>query len=836
MAELNLRSFQGTDSPILSNKAVQKEYDTPDDVSEEFDAKNELFNATGKLIGTAAKIAGHIEKDRQNSVVEYIKEQMNKQTLNNDTLLNTELQNIPPSEISIEKSLTEFNKEGIKMPNGEMISLRKVSEYEGFESLSKANQTMLKAYESQARESNQRSIFDATKDISYKYTHQQLLKYTGDITNQVGQILGDPKNTEITEIPPAYILENMSLPLDPNIRNGTDYLNHMTDLVRKGNPHVPGAGIGGSKPEDIKKNLGLTRDAKKQLRTLLDKHSDKVFQTVETTPMTMVEAEHIINGIMEDVLYDMASQEFQTNPELAINKVNNNEYTITREFDGEGGLNTVKYVLSPGKTRELRTKYYNSLSTKPKFDPIKIKDDMDRIKNMITNDHPFDPKSYRTYLLNKYPNHPKKVVELEVYAENLMESKKKGEIDTDYADIKSELRHKISQNVNLVEDVLEKVTDKNGVEKLNSIGEPIYRVKDKNKMHGLIEDKKINEFVMQYEDTPYQGRGLVQETKIIPANERSGLNKLTDNDILGIVGPHIESTTKGRRKIWENLVQSNFTTVKDTRKWLLEFTNESNPNELDRDAFTNEWYGNKAMRDAYNNDPTQAMAFFQAQVNYAKSSLEKESKVPLRLVPGDANNEAFISALRKNQDLVHNQYQNYLLGKEGNEEYDFGLDIDHVATLEKKMKEHGYELSEAQRNFAELARSNNKELMARARGYKTWNVNQLSTEVGIMNNTKMTSKTPGFWINANLNTVINKQITERLASLQKDKIGETIFNEISSGDNHWVAQFPHLKNNRHALVHAISQKLQFKEKEGETLLGLVVAYETEMGFETKEKK
>ena len=75
MAELNLRSFQGTDSPILSNKAVQKEYDTPDDVSEEFDAKNELFNATGKLIGTAAKIAGHIEKDRQNSVVEYIKEQ-----------------------------------------------------------------------------------------------------------------------------------------------------------------------------------------------------------------------------------------------------------------------------------------------------------------------------------------------------------------------------------------------------------------------------------------------------------------------------------------------------------------------------------------------------------------------------------------------------------------------------------------------------------------------------------------------------------------------------------------------------------------------------------------
>ena len=214
-----------------------------------------------------------------------------------------------------------------------------------------------------------------------------------DITNQVGQILGDPKNTEKTEIPPAYILENMSLPLDPNIRNGTDYLNHMTDLVRKGNPHVPGAGIGGSKPEDIKKNLGLTRDAKKQLRTLLDKHSDKVFQTVETTPMTMVEAEHIINGIMEDVLYDMASQEFQTNPELAINKVNNNEYTITREFDGEGGLNTVKYVLSPGKTRELRTKYYNSLSTKPKFDPIKIKDDMDRIKNMITNDHPFDQKS-----------------------------------------------------------------------------------------------------------------------------------------------------------------------------------------------------------------------------------------------------------------------------------------------------------------------------------------------------------------------------------------------------------------------------------------------------------
>ena len=119
----------------------------------------------------------------------------------------------------------------------------------------------------------------------------------------------------------------------------------------QGNPNIPGAPEGGAKIEDLGVKSGLKPEIKKSIDQALERHSQALFEGMESNAIEMNDVHKHLNDVMQKTLLNTFHGEFHTFPQQAINKARNGEYTYTRSYGEAPELGEIKYVLDPAHLR-----------------------------------------------------------------------------------------------------------------------------------------------------------------------------------------------------------------------------------------------------------------------------------------------------------------------------------------------------------------------------------------------------------------------------------------------------------------------------------------------------
>tara|TARA_R100000458_G_C8278027_1_gene253831 strand:+ start:3594 stop:6257 length:2664 start_codon:yes stop_codon:yes gene_type:complete len=825
MADLNIKSFQREDTPVYNKKAVQKGYETPDEfVADNIAATGQLYDQAGKFLNTTAKIVGHIEKERQNSLVNKLKRDINTDTINADRILADQLPDIEPSKLNTNDIINGFKKDGYSMPSGESVNLNKVEKREGFESLSRENQDLVKNYDHDARSAIEGNIVKETRRLSKSYTLTDLSRQSAEIQNQIKVLTSDPSNRIIKDHPPQYLLDALQTPIAPNGRSTKEFQQHFMNEIRNGNPNVPGAPPGGAKPEDIDQRLELKPEVQKQINQLLNEQSDAVFSAVDTTSIGMEEAESQINSLMQGVLSDVAFFDYYENRELMVKKANTGQYKYTREFDGLGGKNSITYILDPKHTEPMLKAYYNSLLRPPDIDAVAFAKKKASIRNRIQNDKYFNRDKELPSWIRSFGN--KGGAELLSFAYDQLKNKDDNDQLRDKSDITESIKAKLVDDPTQAQELIERIPilDDNGKQivdkkgnpqwKLNKYGEYDFKVKNIKDLvnTGLIDDKEELEFQMSYSDEDLglgmgaEG-GLVRKAVMTPANKRKGLSKITEKDILGLAIPEFK---RGKQIVKELYMESDrkyLTTDKGAIEYIhmYGFGEENAPTSLNLEALKSTWE-TPEVRSAWSNNYEEFRLFTQEVVNKAVTQVEKsKGKIPSYYTNESEMDVKVMEAIKKMQNNFVNYFINITERKstvEGEEldkkPYNLGLDHNYVQELhDNQMEKTGRGLTSKQWGAFNLWKESNKTLLQLANNYRFFTKPELDAEVRKLDSDNVESgQHPAYYINKPFADIIKKQILERAEMLSSQEGATSLFrNEIEKPNSYWKKEYPGLRDN-----------------------------------------
>ena len=137
MADLTGKAFQRADTQEYTRQAVQKDYRSPDKSSgmSAF-GESQVWEAAEKGMGTVAKIFGVIDNNRQQAIQDDIEAQIETRFLTDDEKIQKGLVDLPPTEVDAKKVMTDYHGDGFKLPNGETLGVKPLTDYEGYEDLS----------------------------------------------------------------------------------------------------------------------------------------------------------------------------------------------------------------------------------------------------------------------------------------------------------------------------------------------------------------------------------------------------------------------------------------------------------------------------------------------------------------------------------------------------------------------------------------------------------------------------------------------------------------------------------------------------------------------------
>ena len=281
------------------------------------------------------------------------------------------MKDMDATDLNAEKFMSDYNEGKLVMPDGTKFGIKPIEEYDSYEGLSPKFKSKITKYYNSSKQLTEGNLMKQFSALSKSHNKMRLNKLSLNVSQEVLNIVGEDKNWT-KEAPMADYLKTFLADAGSEFDEGMHrerYKKYIFNKIREGYKDIPNSGPMGSKPEDIGRKTGLTDDAKKRIDIALERLSDRVFDAVENSAIDFTEANTIINANMQQILLQEFTNHANQNEAAAIDKARTTGYRYTREYDGQGGLQTVEYILEPATLNKYITAYDKKDKT-PKQDLV----------------------------------------------------------------------------------------------------------------------------------------------------------------------------------------------------------------------------------------------------------------------------------------------------------------------------------------------------------------------------------------------------------------------------------------------------------------------------------
>lgn len=657
MADLTGNAFlQREAAPVLKNVAVKHDYRDPDKTagSEDF-AKAGLWDAVGQASGELAKIYGNFDHNLQEAKVSNMEEEIQKEFMNNDVGIQGSLQDLNATDLDPKSKLSDFNGEGLKLPDGSIVKMKALEEYEGYEDLNPAHKRTIQKFYNTSRDQTQNNLMTELTKLSKSHTKLSLGKLSVSVQANNLRILSDPKSW-VKEKPMAPFLKKY---LDSFGRIDDDFPNvsakqfkqHIFNKIRTGKiTDIPGApSMGGAMPSDIGVKGGLTDEARKNIDIELERLSSKVFKNIGNS-IDFDEANVIINTNMQQLLKNQFLANYNQNPEAAIDKARDRGYRYTREYDGLHDLGTIEYILDP----EILSTYlqqYDSKARAKATDP----EIMFRLQQKLEGVDPktFDIETYiKKIVANPDIRHDDEKYHIIGLAAKMMEKHKEAVAVQDASAIRSQLKIQANNDP----DFLYKMVTENP-----ETGE--YTLKSDAEILALVRDK--TETIEKYEYPEgienLEGKTTIF-TKVTKATDREGIKKLLSNKkaFYDLINSTSEAVRKSDLRVLTKSDQENFINPDSIINTLERYaSSNTNYEKVDFSKLDQTWNSDLAIRRIFKQNKEDFVSYAMDTVKLGNAAKSSKGKDKLKLIAGSVeNDDALNAALAKKQTIFLQRYVN----------------------------------------------------------------------------------------------------------------------------------------------------------------------------------
>ncbi len=790
MADLTGKAFQRDKTEEFNRKAVQQNYRSPDKFAGDVAfGEADVWKAVESGMGTVAKVFGVLENNRQQAIVDDIEQKIQTKFLEDDELIQGTANDISPTDLDAKTIMTEYHADGYKMPNGKTLGVMPITDYEKYEDLSFKHKRKIDKFYQTSKETTQANLAKQLDKLSSTHTLASLDRLSLNVHQESSRILSNPKSwNEAKEMAPYLktFLKDAGSEYDPGMRREA-YKKYIINQVREGYADIPGAGPLGSRPEDVGVKVGLTKEANKKMDIALERLSTRVFDAVKNTGVNMEDADKIISQNMQLTLLQQFLNHSNLNEAGAIAKAKDKGYRYTREYDGQGGLGTIEYILKPSTLRPY-IDAYNKRDKSPKQDLVKYAKIENNLKARNPNSYDITEMT-RTLERNPDITPP--------YLAKLIAIMGDGERT-------QEGINEASDGENIVEQIERiMITNPDFIEKLgkrNSKGKFIPH--NIEQILDLIPDREdVNiEWVapegIYKEGHKYEGEPILEGKMVTSVNTVKG----RDRDGIGYM------RKKGKNKIHDLFLRSEVNSQNEQQKQIEALDKEQLTDQLsilqmldqytvlggttiDHAKVKKLWNDEKHIQEAFGGNELKFQNYASGMVYTGLNHKLFDPKIASRLVAGsDTNTEALDKAISKKQtydlrDYLHRGTGANLPYKKLANPVDMLL-----AQMREQPGQAGAIWNKDQQLRIDLYENAHNTLLMVGTHYKQWDVNQLKAQHMLIKN-KVPGKTVQYWRNDQFAQHIQKELEIRMIELNDSILGGAVLlKEIREG-SYWPKKY-----------------------------------------------
>jgi len=533
MAELQTQGLQLEDKPVYNVKAAQKEYRQADEFAgDKHFAEAEVWKAGVGFTSFMAGVVGEIEGDRQEAIGDQIIQKIEEENLLNTARIDNELPKIDSTDLSPTTMMESFASDGLKTGDG-MIKMQGLEEYKGYEFLGKKQKSRILKHWQQSEILTKQNLIKQIAKLSREHKLERLTKLGADTINTVLPLLNDQKNWNDTKPAALYVKELANSP-EKHGPGGIKWREYWIDQLMQGNPNIPGAPEGGAKIEDLGVKSGLKPEIKRSIDQALERHSQALFEGMESNAIEMNDVHKHLNDVMQKTLLNTFHGEFHAFPQQAINKARNGEYTYTRSYGEAPELGEIKYVLDPAHLRPYIKRWDDR---PPKSDNLYVQRLMyDYEKKIVESGGSIDPEKELRKLLEdpKLNNRDVGLIYKLLGGLNLQQIKE-GQV-ADAAQIVNSWSNAIQKDPLFLDKLM---VEKNGEMVPREIKDILQHIPDE-----IVTEKTWSE-------TEGEDGKWVTTSRTTKGHLRKGGLKISKHDIQGLISTHIKFTQKWNKNTYE---------------------------------------------------------------------------------------------------------------------------------------------------------------------------------------------------------------------------------------------------------------------------------------------
>ena len=822
MADLTGKAFTRAETPVYNRKAVIRQDRKPDEAAgiEAF-GEAEIWEAATKATSKIAKIFGDINAERQQEVVDRMKQLVETEFATNDELIQNHMAKMDSTDLNPHTLMTDFHANGLKTAEG-TIKVKPLTEYKDYEDLDFKYKREIDKYFHTSKTTTQGNVMRQIASLSKAHTKMRLDKESMVTWQETASIMSNHNswNKEVEAAP--YIKKFLSDGGNSQIEQGAgkeralDYKKYIFNKIREG--HVSsligksiGAPNGKTKPSDVGVRSGLSDDAKRRINQSLNRYSDKVFAAVENNSIDLTDAQDLINSNMQLILHTEFISQLGINEDAAIAKAKKGEYEYTREFDGQyGGKGTIKFILNP-KTLRPYIQAWDRKDKTPKQDLVYYAQVKNRL-NSLEGQYDIGERT-KKYLNDSRITHSYKAKLIEIMGSAHLQEKQRSEIEDSNA-ILDQIENKLIDDV----DYMEKLgtIDKNG----------LFHPFPDSKIRNMIPDREDEVKVWVDEGTkagPGLGGRLEAQINIVKGKNRKGVDYLLKNkDKLNNLYKTYESKT---RTIQKNLM------VSDVDRQMVNHSSiqgllddyaskDTNWTKIDPIKIDAMWNSKDELERGMVRGAFQNRAEFEIWANNvvtnANKSPDYNKKIASKLTPGhDDNDRALEAAITAQMQYDMKTYINR--GVNVKAETLTKETTPPIQALLNKMREatgnENLDFTDGQRERIKLYQEAHANLVMIGTNYKTYDVPELEAQsLRILNKGENLGETITYWRNKTFADHIRAEMEVRSMELNSGELGALVLtNELREGSAHggWRKKYPHIWNDSHSEQDNINKFLKF---------------------------
>ena len=210
MADLTGKAFTRAETPVYNRKAVISQDRKPDEAAgiEAF-GEAEIWEAATKATSKIAKIFGDINAERQQEVVDRMKQLVETEFATNDELIQNHMAKMDSTDLNPHTLMTDFHANGLKTAEG-TIKVKPLTEYKDYEDLDFKYKREIDKYFHTSKTTTQGNVMRQIASLSKAHTKMRLDKESMVTWQETASIMSNHNswNKEVEAAP--YIKKFLS--------------------------------------------------------------------------------------------------------------------------------------------------------------------------------------------------------------------------------------------------------------------------------------------------------------------------------------------------------------------------------------------------------------------------------------------------------------------------------------------------------------------------------------------------------------------------------------------------------------------------------------------------